>query len=475
MEPLPKSPLGQRLCELFHYRWNWLEASLENSALDTNWTTNTKYPIRPRSLWTRWQDANTVIGVRFGSSTKYGVIDIDVNSPYIDQLDTVREALETIGIVRTITLRSSWSGGVHIYCPLPKAYPTFSVACALTLALEAQGLHLAAGALEVFPNMKPYTKFWLGEFSDYNGHRLPLQPSTGSCILTDDGQPVAGGYDLARFFALWDNALLHQDREEFEQALVVARNNRRRRHKATGPVEAWRNDLENVIAQGWTGDSQTQQLLKDIACYGRVFEGLEGVALAEYVERMATTRPGYERWCGHQHEIWRRACVWARAAEKYYWPLGSAPLRERRSIVEVAQDRAADARARIQEALRELRFDKLSIRELVAAICDRARCSATTLYKNLDLWHPDHAPGPEPDARPVTPHGECDRGPMGAILAQIRQSLESTDFASVTRLGGENETCSLISSPLKNLTPGGRRGGAGGEEGLSTAPGGANA
>ncbi|MGG6237211.1 hypothetical protein ACQ4N7_01120 [Nodosilinea sp. AN01ver1] len=468
MEPLPKSPLGQRLCELFSYRWNWLEASLEDSATTTKWSTNSKYPIKPRSLWTRYQDASQVIGVRFGSNTKYGLIDIDANSPYIDQLDLVREALETIGIVRTITIRSSWSGGVHLYCPLPKAYPTFSVACALTMALEAQGIHIAGGQCEVFPNMKAYTKFWLGEFSNYNGHRLPLQPAAGSCILTDDCQPMNGAYDLARFFALWDNALLHQDRDAFEQALVVARRNRRRRQRATGPVESWRNDLEGVIAEGWTGAGQTNQLLKEFACYGRVFEGLSGVELAEYVERIATTRPGYERWCSHQHEIWRRACVWARAAENYYWPLGSEPLRERRSLVDVAQERASDARARIAEAIRSVRFAGLSIRELVSSLCTYARCSATTLYKNRDLWHPEQVTECDRTSEPVTAQPEGDRASMSAILAQVRESLESADLAPVTRLWGENETCSLISSDLKNLSPGGKEGGAGGREGLST-------
>jgi hypothetical protein len=321
------------------------------------------------------------------------------------------------------------------------------------MALEAQGIHIAPGQCEVFPNMKPYTKFWLGEFSDYNGHRLPLQPATGSCCLSDDLQPIAAGEDLSRFFALWDNALLHQDRDALEQALVVARNNKRNRKRATGPVESWRGDLEHVIAEGWTGHGQTNGLLKDIACYGRVFEGLEGVHLAEYIERIATSRPGYERWCGHQHEIWRKACTWGRAAEKYYWPLGTEPLRERKTLMSICEERAAEARDRIADVCRRIQFEGQTVKALVQEICQQAKCSASTLYKNRDLWHPD--------SRPVTPEPEGDTDDLATIQALVRESFAIADQQRVTGLGGENEACILDSLPLKMFTQGEKGGGRG--------------
>ncbi len=82
------------------------------------------------------------------------MIDIDADSAYLGQVDRIREALETIGIARTLIVQSSWSGGLHLYCPLPRPFPTFSVALAVATALEAQGLIIQPGQLEVFPNVK---------------------------------------------------------------------------------------------------------------------------------------------------------------------------------------------------------------------------------------------------------------------------------------------------------------------------------
>lgn len=192
-ELMPSHPHGARLAQTFHYRWKWI--STPNTGGHTDWKTNEEYPLKPRVLWSRWQDAATIIGCRFGSSTTYAVLDIDADSQYIDLIPQIQMALETIGIVRTIPLRSSWSGGIHLYLPLPQSYPTFSTACALKQCLEAQGFAIAPGQLEVFPNEKPYGRAWRGEFYEYNGHRLPLQPHTGSCLLDGDLQPI--GTDLA--------------------------------------------------------------------------------------------------------------------------------------------------------------------------------------------------------------------------------------------------------------------------------------
>lgn len=467
MEALPKAPLGQRLCTLFPYRWRWIEASNDSNSSDIKWATNTKHPIKPRALWVKYQDAQTIVGVRFGNTTSYAMLDIDSDSVYLGQIHRVLEALETIGIGRVVIVRSSWSGGVHVYCPLPRPMPTFSVAVAVATALEAQGIHLQPGQIEAFPNVKTYAKHWLGQFNDYNGHRLPLQPGTGGWLLGNDLEPLELAPDLSRFFALWDNALLYQDEELLDQAVSIARSNRRRRRRAVGPVESWRDDLKLTIEEGWTGPGQTNNLLKEIGCYGRVFEGLAGVELAEYMERVATSSPGYERYCNHQHEIWKRCCLWGKAVEGYYWPLGSEPLRERRSLASVCEERANDARRRIAAAVGQVKAAGQTVKELARSICQIARCSPNTLYKNRDLWHPQQLTTADQPSRPVTPHGASGVGPMGSILQQIRDSLKSTDMPLVTGLGGENEMSPLKTCPLKNLSSGWEEGGAGGE-GFST-------
>lgn len=390
-EPLPSDPLGAKLCQTFgKYRWETIEGDTDN-ATAPNWRTVKNYPLRPRTLWSRWQDASQLVGVRFGSTTAYALIDVDAGSDYLNRLDDIKATLETIGIVRTVLVRSSWSGGLHLYCPLPEPVNTFELACALKHGLEAQGLVLASGQLEVFPNVKSFGKYWLGQFTEYNAHRLPLQPGSGSTLLDGNLQPMGAG--LARFFWAWDFAAQAQDMEALVEALKHGRDRERKRPKLRShPVDQWLLDLEAEISEGWTEYGQTNMLLKSIACYGRVFERLAGNELADYVEHMAITRPGYAQWCRHQHQIKAKSITWARADEKYYWPLGDAPQRDKTAL-NFNQQRSEEAQAPIKAAVVQLATTRHladCIKQRVEQICFLAGCSATTLYKYLSLWHPKH-------------------------------------------------------------------------------------
>ena len=394
---LPTDPDGNRLCSLFgQYVWKPITADLPDDATaKPQWCTQTKYPIRPRVLWSLWQDANTLVGVRFGHTTSYALIDLDAGSLYCsaEGVTDIRAALETIGITRTLLLRSSWSGGLHLYLPLPEAVPTFDLAVTLKECLKAQGIPLAAGQVEIFPNVKA---FGVSIFVEYNAHRLPLQPGSGSCQLDDDLNPIAS--NLTRFLWQWEQSAPQQDLEALRQALKIGRDNHRKRPKRKiRPVESWRLDLETELAEGWNDHGQTNHLLKTIACYGRVFEGLGGEALIEYVHRIAITRPGYEQYCGHQADILRRCQTWARAAEHYYWPLGTEPTRDSRALPNEAtpfnQQRADEAKCRIQRAIAHLSQLKLLPEQITARakeIAQVAHVSLQTLYKHLNLWHPAH-------------------------------------------------------------------------------------
>lgn len=396
-EPLPLDPQGQRLCQAFPYLW---QAILGHNDPDPQWHTLTRYPLRPRVLWRYWQDAAQLIGVRFGHQTSYALIDIDHTSPYHPNQDphalaTLRAALETTGICRSLLVRSSWSDGLHLYLPFPEALPTFGVASALKQCLEAQGLTLAAGHLETFPNCKAYAL--PGSFSEYNAHRLPLQPASGSCLLTADLHPQSS--DLAEFFHQWDLAAQGQDLESLKGAIATAKVNRRRSSRPSTVIADWQHDLETEIEQGWTSYGQTNHLLKTLACYGRVFQRLQGDALAEYILVRAAQLPGYEAWCRHRHEISLRASVWAKAAEHYYWPLGSAPTRSgglhrdsSNNIVPFNQARSEDAQRRIRLAVVQLQEQgrcPATATARAGAIVEQG-ISLRTLYKHLELWHPGH-------------------------------------------------------------------------------------
>ncbi len=186
-----------------------------------------------------------------------------------------------------------------------------------------------------------------------------------------------------------------QELAELKSAIGTARHNRRQRRRPSTIVADWQQDLLTEMAAGWTGPGQTNHLLKTIACYGVVFEGLKGPALATYVQATATQAPGYQQWCSHQHEISQRSQTWANAAEGYYWKLGDAPTRGLGSAANQIKpfpnvQKAEDAQQRIQAAVATL----AAAGQLPATATARVKAIAATginsrtLYRYVELWHP---------------------------------------------------------------------------------------
>jgi len=478
---LPADPIGARLWDVFgSYPWHWI---YKNDG-SNSWETETRYPLRPRVFWKNWQDAALSLGVRFGHQSQYALLDIDQGSQYLNhhKLVDLHEALETIGINRTIKLRSSFSGGLHLFIPLPNSVGTFNLACALKECLKAFGFTIAAGQLEVFPNTKAYGRSWMGEHVEYQGHRLPLQPGSGSVLLNDSLQPV--GDRLDRFFWSWDFAQQMQDMELLGEAMATAKKNRRRHRRICTKLELWRDDLQHEIAEGWTDFGQTNQMLKAIATFGRVFLGLKGTELATYVSDRAIASPGFDKFCRHQHEIHRKALCWARSVEGYYFPAtdnageqkgDSYPLEP---ATNGNKDRQSDANYRINKAVRDILTEGIhktlrTVAQWATEICKRARCSMRTLYRNLFAWHPDHSSTQvEFEKRCVMPHLARD---IAFNLTVHPLDYANTPTASepllgwpITDLGGGMKSEPLKSGHKKNLSQGGRRG-CGGEGGISTA------
>jgi hypothetical protein len=333
----------------------------------------------------------------------------------------VLAAMESIGLCRYVLLRSSDSEGIHLYYPLPKRIWTFGLACAIKFALLDHCIELNSGIVESFPNTKPYGE--KGKYTLYNGLRLPLQ--TGSYLLDDDFQPESDSVE--DLLSAFDWAAQGQDTKQLERALATAYP----RQKLTtysvvnsGRAELWRQHLEERWTQGWTGFGQTNALLKDIAVYGRVWLGLESLALVDYTATTATSAPGYDQFCRHQKEIWHRAADWSKCVESYYWVYGSEPNRKgtyashfhrdldndcphcthhENNIVDFPNNdlRSIQATERIKSAVAHLEESNslpaaatARSHAIIAAAKQLTGCgiSQTTLHKPkyLALWHPDH-------------------------------------------------------------------------------------
>jgi hypothetical protein len=402
----PGSAVGKRFCEFFSHRYSFIEASAFTGD-HPDWRTVSGYPIEHRNLWNRFLDPETLVGLSFGPSTHYAVLDIDRGSPYHPYNDeaafkALLGAYEDIGFNDSMVLQSSFSEGIHVYLVLPNALPTYRLAVTLKLTAIRSGFTVKDGTLEVFPNAKPYNK---ERPTPYKAVRLPLQ--MGSYLLDKDYQPFSASIET--FLDLAQRAAGAQDSALIETAIEAA-------HKAKafrflkgdgGRASIFSRDLTEQIQEGWTDFGQTNDLLRVIGTYGRVFEGLEGKTLADYIATTALGLPGYHEFCRHQHHIERRAIEWARCIEKFYYPYASEALRVG-TFVEMVEsvpkenavnnERQLSAVERIKRGVEFVKEKLIEIPQrvgemkeaLVNAIVELfgVRPSDKTLYRYRDLWHP---------------------------------------------------------------------------------------
>ena len=413
------NPLSQRLVTIFCHRWHFILKEADE------WRTETKYPIKPTALWKAWQNVTTFIGVRFGQLTRYGLIDIDINSIYHPNQDpsaipAIVSALESIGIYRVLIIRSSDSGGIHIYVPLDAPIATYGLATALKFCCEDAGFELAPGKLEIFPNQKTYR---VEGFTNYNGHRLPLQ--SGSYLLNDEYQVITN--DLGFFLNAWELAAAGNDHHELEEAIEGYKERPRSYIKRTGRGEQWRSDCEEAIAQGWTAHGQTNELIGTFSQYGRVFLAFAGEELVQWMISTAINAPGYGQWCRHQHEIERRCRDWARDAEDFYYPYPSSLPRSRSpwGHSDANDEKSSAAVERIKSAYDMVKkFAHKTVTDLANSITAIAKCSLATLYKYRPLWHPRSIDESNEESNSCKHHTERDTDVIQETAQEAAETLE---------------------------------------------------
>jgi len=435
----PADPTGARFCQYFGYGWSPIEAQYRPGQKPQWRTRYQSAPMQPRVLWAKYRDPDTLLGVRFGETTRYGLIDLDAGSAYHPRNDArafqqLIHALEPLGLNDWVPLQSSASGGLHLYYFLPQAVKSFELACAFKFALADAGIELQDGQVEIFPNVKTYDP---KRVTNYNAHRLPLQ--AGSYLLDGyDFEPAAT--EVASLLDRADACARQQDPEVLAQALSDARARQRQQQRTrtaqahrqplSEQAQEWLDDLRTIINEGWSGPGQTNELLREIGKYVVVFEGLPPATdhaadrgdrqaliphITERITQIATQLPGYRAHCNHQHEIHTRARHWAQSLYGYYLPYRSFPERYQ-SFQQLQQagthppgsnptnqQRQATTRERIQQAhsyLKQIGQLPARVRARIRAIQETAQAlfgqsiSPTTLNKpqHKTLWHPAHDP-----------------------------------------------------------------------------------
>ena len=391
---------------LFPHRYDYIYAPHPDSYDRPQWQTESRYPLSDRLF----QQGAYLFGVRFGQQTNYCLLDIDAGSAYHPSRDPLAirrivEALEPLGLVDYVACTSSYSQGLHLYFPFEVAQHSWQFSTAVTSLLENQGFKCQPGQLEVFPNPKLYVLD--GTPNLFNAHRLPLQ--AGSYLLNSRFEPTYSGREA--FVRQWYQC---QTRNVVETSVVkqVLKQTKRQHYRVSERADKFLNDLNAEIELGWTGKGQTNHLLGRITmrCYifHHVLHGgvpLSDEALVNEIVAIAVSLPGYQDWCGHQHEIRQRSEEWARCIENSrYFPYGTQKGKykakgnnlelsfpENRPSTSWNEQRSQTAQTKIETAVRQL----LELNQLPGTVTARFKklltygIGGSTLYKYKELWHPE--------------------------------------------------------------------------------------
>jgi hypothetical protein len=415
-----------QLTQLFHVGFSFITAENTDKA---QWRTNRKYRLTNGEFVKLYADPLSLLGVSFGNETRYVMLDIDIDSPYHPNNDPEAYArlllvLEEIGLVYPIPIRSSHSGGIHIYFFFSRSIRTFRIAALVRVTLINARFPIKNGHLEIFPNTKAYSNDRQNP-TYYKAHRLPLQPNSGSCLLDQWGEELICAANLGHeaqlemFLAEASKSAEINDIDALEGKLdwaydLFTDKIGKYQHYAGNYSEVaqdWKENLELSMEIGWTAYHQTNELLPLFISYGIVFLALEDKQeLFDWVYQKVVTTRGYSEYCRHQHEIERRIWDWTNCTidNQYYIKYCGFPPRcgitphqlvahlnpGRVSVNQYNQNVAQAALERLKAVIAAMNELPAQVVRRMQAIQAKAKelfgmsISINTLNKYRDIWHP---------------------------------------------------------------------------------------
>ncbi len=361
------------------------------------------HPTRERVLEDWFWDEKVIVGCCPNKYTQFITWDIDngsdLNPCTPEGFANIRRLLsvaEDYGIVGMFPIHSSDSGGIHLIGVFDSRQQTIALGALMERIADEAGFTLKSGQLEAFPNVKTYVpgsnrKHWTG----YKGLRLPGQPGTGWQLLNDEFEPIGDSYDTLIRYLDW--SAHKNDSEEVFRNSQLAYRLYKNKNKLSSPkkLRQWIKELYIELKPGFTDFGQTNALLGVIATLGRIEQGYRGQELADFIAEVAMSLPGYETYCQHQHEIYKRAQEWGRSAERFYWHVNDEnkvrqgtfakmwkratykPINpDKPTFTQHHADKSKDAEKRLQGALQALidggqQFS--SETSLFAAVCQKGR------------------------------------------------------------------------------------------------------
>ncbi|WP_024547110.1 hypothetical protein [Picosynechococcus sp. NKBG15041c] len=393
----------QKFFEIFSSRWNFIVAKTAQSIGNkASWKTVTKNTYRyiregDRILSTLkpkledellqkiWDSPKHLVGLGFDQTTRYAILDIDAGSIYHPnngkELESIKEALEDIGLVSPLIIQSSHSRGLHVYYPLPEPVKTFPLAIAISSHLREKGFTIADGTLEILPNLKK-------KESIYKRCRLPLQE--GSYILDDYYEIV--GDRLSDFIHRFEWSAAKQDPEQLELAIQQYQKKFYSRDKTSnttaqpiGKLQEMTLEYEALLENGFRSSTETNRILMFLSRVGRLIKRLGGQDLYQFILDTVKNLPGYQIYCRHKHEIEQRCLDVARCTERHY-PLRfkQDPAKALPKPKENNQAKYDDATRRIKTALAQIQKNQEIYQyktHLLYRIVELAKCSLVTIKK----------------------------------------------------------------------------------------------
>jgi hypothetical protein len=400
-----------QLTKLFHIGFNFITA---DNIPEPNWRTNRKYPLTKGEFLKLYTDELSLLGVSFGDTTRYVMLDIDIDSPYHPNNDPQAYArlllvLESIGLVYPVPIRSSHSGGIHIYYFFPRPVSTFRIAALIRVTLI---------------NAKAYSED-KKKPSYYKAHRLPFQLGSGACLLDQWGEELICAANLTHegqlgmFLAQAERSAQSNDltwiERKFEWAYELFKKYiAKYQHHSSNYSEVaqeWKENLELSFDIGWTDYHQTNEILPLFVCYGIVFERLEDKQeLFNWVHQKIIATRGYHEYCRHQHEIERKIRDWINSTidNQYYIKYCGFPPRcgitphqlvarlnpntaginlHNQNLVERTKQRLNDILAALEELPQQIGERLLVIQAKCRELFGEG-ISRNTLYKNdyKEMW-----------------------------------------------------------------------------------------